>query len=184
MNTLRLLMCCVISLTIFSANARMYQWVDPATKITQFSGKPPVWYRSDTGGPRIIVFENNRVIDDTNIKVSDIEQQRLRHDAFVLSESNREIAREKLLQAKRLEAISKRMDESQEYTEAAPTTPQESTGKSAAAAPEVKKAPAPAPPQITDEVVVDQMRKLIQEWEQKRTENAKAMIAPQSTTPR
>lgn len=177
MKALRLIMCCVISFTISSAYARMYQWVDPATKITQFSGKPPVWYRSDDGGPRVIVFENNRVIDDTNIRVSEVEQQRLRHEAFLRAETNREIAREKLLQAKRLEAISKQQEGSQEPSQAVTATSQGLAEKSAEETPAVK---VPAQGQITDEVVVDQMRKMIQEWEQKRAASARAMIAPQT----
>lgn len=181
MKTLRLLICCVISFTIFSAYARMYQWVDPATKITQFSGKPPVWYRSQDGGPRVLVFENNRVIDDTKIRVSEMEQQRLRHEAFLRSESNREIAREKLLQAKRLEAISKQLEESQEHSGVAKATSQESSEKNVEVAPAVK---APSTPPVTDEAVVNQMRLMIQQWEQRRSESAKAMIAPQTPASR
>lgn len=177
MKTLLLLMCCVISFTTSSAYARMYQWVDPATKITQFSGKPPVWYRSDEGGPRVIVFENTRIIDDTNIRVSNVEQQRLRHEAFLRAESDRKIAKEKLLQAKRLEAISEQQEGSQENFGAATETPQESAEKSADEGSAVKAA---TPPQTTDEAVVNQMRNLIKEWEQNRAASAKAVIGPGS----
>ena len=110
-------------LTMLSAHARMYQWVDPASKITQFSGKPPVWYRSKDNGPRVIVFENNQIIDDTNIRVSDVEQDRLRRLAFLQAENNREMAKEKLLQAKRLEAISEQTQGGKEQSSAVTPLP-------------------------------------------------------------
>ena len=96
----------IIFLSIASSQvcARMYQWNDPNTGTTQFSGKPPVWYRSVDGGPRVFVFDNGRVIDDTSISVSDAERERLRQQAFIKAEQDREAAREKLIQAKRIQA--------------------------------------------------------------------------------
>lgn len=74
-----------IALFNHSAIARMYQWVDPQTGATQLSGKPPSWYRGSQEGPRIIVFEKGKVIDDTAIKLVDDERLRLRNDAFSLA---------------------------------------------------------------------------------------------------
>src|SRR5690554_7481361 len=45
--------------------SRMYQWIDPDTQTTQLSGKPPTWYRSAEGGPRVLVFEKGLMVDDT-----------------------------------------------------------------------------------------------------------------------
>ena len=50
-----------------SAQARMYQWVNPNNQQIQLSGIPPAWYRSDNGGPRVRVFELGNLIDDTSI---------------------------------------------------------------------------------------------------------------------
>lgn len=157
----------------------MYQWVDPATRITQLSGKPPVWYRSSKGGPRVIVFENNRVVDDTSIAVSAVEQERLRRQAFLEAETSRESAKEKLLQAKRLQAISELMSTAKD--EDAAETPA-ATQQAAVPVPIVKNAT--APPDVSNTAVVDQMRKLIEDWEKKNAESAKAVIEPGAPVPR
>ena len=62
-----------VLLIICSTNvsARMYQWQEPDTGTTQLSGKPPAWYRSTAGGPRVFVFDDGRLIDDTAVKVSE-----------------------------------------------------------------------------------------------------------------
>ena len=65
-----------------AAWARMYQWVDPRSGRTQMSGVPPAWYRSGQPGPRIFVFENGQIIDDTRISVSEDKRQTLREQAF------------------------------------------------------------------------------------------------------
>ncbi len=44
---------------------RMYQWLDPATGTMQLAGAPPAWYVNGAAGPRVRVFENGRVIEDT-----------------------------------------------------------------------------------------------------------------------
>ena len=87
-----------------SISARMYQWVDPESGTTQLSGKPPMWYRSVQSGPRVFVFEKSKVIDDTGIEVSVLERERLRQRAFLQADEDRELAREKLLESKRLDA--------------------------------------------------------------------------------
>ena len=165
MNLARLIAVSLFIFSISSAQARMYQWVDPVSKTTRFSGKPPVWYRSVEGGPRVLVFEGNRIIDDTNISVSDVERDHLRQESFLRAEEDREKAREKLLQAKRLEAVSGQKD----GDEATPAVlPELMTGTE-----EVQKA-ATAP--VTEEAVVNEMRMLIQEWENQRSESARALI--------
>lgn len=173
MKVLRLSILIVLAFTILSAHARMYQWIDPASKITQLSGKPPVWYRSKKGGPRIIVFENNRIVDDTNIRVSDVEQERLRRQAFLETETNREAAKEKLLQAKRLEAISERMGGGKDQTKATPLTPTVQANNT-----EPQSSTTSPPAAVTDAAVVNRMRLLIQQWEAKNAASAKAVIEP------
>ena len=61
---------------------RMYQWQHPATGTTQLSGHAPAWYRGVEAGPRVLVFENGSLTDDTAITVSELQRQRLRHLAF------------------------------------------------------------------------------------------------------
>ena len=69
-------------LMINAVQARMYQWVDPRTRHTQMSGVPPAWYRSGQPGPRVFVFENGQIIDDTLVTVSEDKRQALREQAF------------------------------------------------------------------------------------------------------
>lgn len=73
---------CLCSLSITPAAARMYQWRSPATGTTQLSGTPPAWYRAVEGGPRVYVFDANRLVDDTGIAVSDEQRRALRAAAF------------------------------------------------------------------------------------------------------
>ena len=73
---------CVALVSIAPASARMYQWRSTATGTTQLSGTPPAWYRSDARGPRIYVFENNLLVDDTGITVSAEQRETLRSKAF------------------------------------------------------------------------------------------------------
>jgi len=65
-----------------TADARVYQWVNPDTGNVQFSGKPPSWYRGQNPGPRVLVFENGRLIDDTSRSVQDQQRLAIRQEAF------------------------------------------------------------------------------------------------------
>ncbi|MSR15367.1 MAG: hypothetical protein EXR86_12550 [Gammaproteobacteria bacterium] len=64
------------------AAARMYQWVDTVTGSVQLSGAPPAWYRSEMAGPRVLVIERGRTIDDTARAVEPTRSQALRAAAF------------------------------------------------------------------------------------------------------
>lgn len=60
----------------------MYQWSHAATGTVQLSGSPPAWYRSASSpGPRVLVFDNGRLIDDTAVPVSEEQRRILRADA-------------------------------------------------------------------------------------------------------
>ncbi len=67
----------------------MYQWINPSSGNTQLSGNPPTWYRSPQsgGGPRVLVFERGKVIDDTAIAVPEGTRDELRSQAFQARES-------------------------------------------------------------------------------------------------
>lgn len=77
-----------LSLTLLcvccAAEARMYQWFNPATGRAELSGTPPAWYRSGAG-PRVRVYENGNIIDDTSIALSPEHEQMLRETAFAES---------------------------------------------------------------------------------------------------
>ena len=65
-----------------TASESMYQWVSPATGSTQLSGEPPSWYQSGNDGPRVLVFENGYLVDDTRSRVSPSRSKALRSAAF------------------------------------------------------------------------------------------------------
>lgn len=151
-----------------TASARMYQWVDPESGSTQLSGKPPMWYRSSESGPRVFVFEKSKVIDDTGIEVSKAERDRLRQRAFLQADEDKELAREKILRSKRIDAVLK----------------QQQAGRQA----ELEK-DKPLPPLILEEEVeeeapsqprqaetLEEMRKLIEDWEKAQTDKAKNVL--------
>lgn len=75
-----------------SAQARMYQWINPSSGHTQLSGTPPTWYRSPQGGPRVLVFERGKAIDDTAIVVPEGTRDELRSQAFQPQEPTRAAA--------------------------------------------------------------------------------------------
>jgi len=74
---------------VIPAQARMYQWINPSSGNTQLSGNPPTWYRSPQGGPRVLVFERGKAIDDTAIVVPEGTRGELRSQAFQAQESTR-----------------------------------------------------------------------------------------------
>ena len=76
----------IVSIYPNATDARMYQWANARSGTVQLSGSPPAWYRSGGSGPRVFVFDNGALIDDTEVEVSEEHRQRLRSDAFGLSE--------------------------------------------------------------------------------------------------
>lgn len=85
------------------AEARMYQWVSPGSGSVQLSGQPPPWYRSAQGGPRVQVFDNGNLIDDTAIELPRSQRDELRELAFRESEQ-----RQRAEAVKRLEHAARR----------------------------------------------------------------------------
>lgn len=79
---IRLILAVVVVVSATQAEARMYQWTNVSTGTVQLSGSPPAWYRSAASGPRIFVFDNGKLIDDTNVPVSEEHRERLRSTAF------------------------------------------------------------------------------------------------------
>lgn len=162
----RILFIIIIAIASQAADARMYQWVDPDNGVTQLSGKPPVWYRSVKGGPRVFVFENGKIIDDTGHSVTDTERESLRQQALLKAESDKAAARQKLLEAKRLEAMLN-PSSGEEQDQIVDEQPESDT----------KTSKEKAPP-ATEEETVSKMKALIQEWETQRTQSAKEIVGP------
>lgn len=64
------------------AEARMYQWTNPESGNVQLAGAPPAWYRSANPGPRVLVFDNGELIDDTAVPVAEEQRVALRNAAL------------------------------------------------------------------------------------------------------
>ena len=152
-----------------AALARMYQWTDPDTGTTQLSGKPPTWYRSEQSGPRIIVYEKGRVIDDTGIKLSPAENDELRQEALISIEQDRQAALEKLQQARQQKAALE-FQHRGEHTEVIPE----------AVVPSAPPRAEQTPPPDTGPTA-EQLRALIDQYEQMKTQNARELV--ETTTP-
>ena len=135
------------------ADARMYQWVDPAIRSVQMSGTPPSWYRSSWAGPRVRVFENGRIIDDTAITLSEEENEALRDEAF------RQFDEEQELQAlRRLEKDALKQAAREEVAQESATTQGE----------EPEAGTFQVPDAITDETIdekIEELKDLISEWD-------------------
>ncbi len=87
-----------------AAEARMYQWRDPKTGTTQLSGKPPSWYRTDEKGPRVIVFDKGKIIDDTAIPLDRGQRRALRRQAMLSAEEDIESAKAKAIEAETIKS--------------------------------------------------------------------------------
>lgn len=163
----------IVLLLVFSQgiSARMYQWVEADTGSTQLSGKPPMWYRSASSGPRVFVFDNGRLIDDTAIEVDDEVRQQLRRRAFVLVEEDQQQAKDKL--AKSLELKQKFVKDKPKKTalegalERAPSDEALIVDEDSIEGQEED---------VSTENTDDAMRQLIADWEKVQTENAKKAL--------
>lgn len=80
---------------------RMYQWVDPDTGTPYLSGSPPAWYRSPDGGPRVQVYEEGRLVDDTQWRADRARQRALREQALAAERARQEKAERRLAEERR-----------------------------------------------------------------------------------
>lgn len=176
----RLIYCLIIILSFSqfafmqSVQAQMYQWTDPETGTTQLSGKPPAWYRSVEGGPRVFVFNRGKVVDDTGIEISDEKRFSLRTEAFVSAEEDRLAAREKAMEAAKLKAAMERnAGEAAGAKNEAPALAEESRDEMVEIPVEEELVETET---NNDEDSVAKMKALIAEWESKLTEEARDLI--------
>ena len=147
-------------------SARMYQWIDPTDATTQLSGHPPPWYRSSERGPRIFVFEQGRLVDDTGVRVSETERQRLRQAALMKVEEQRTIAKEKQLAQE--QAREEKARQNAEVMEE-----KSSVG-------EGKQAEGKDTKQQEEELPsLEEMKSMIEAWEKRRSQDAKRSVEDQ-----
>lgn len=176
MRTLLLLLTLLLAAPV---QARMYQWVSPQSGITQLSGTPPPWYRSGTPGPRVFVFEDGRIIDDTAIKVTPAERERLHEQAFRQADELAKAA--PAAPAQQPEAASSAPHET------AAEAPGESAQQSAEEAEAEAAAEPPAPDAGTAQSVgktnaastqstIERLKAIIANWDKKQTEHAKDVL--------
>lgn len=137
-------------------SARVYQWVDPGTGTAQLSGRPPAWYRGSQPGPRVQVFQDGRLIDDTARRVAEPERAALRTQAFSP------------------EPLTPVPDPEPPQDREAPLSPAE-------AAPPVEQGlevPLPG----MDQATIARLKAIIGEWDRRQTEEAKRFLDGQGGT--
>lgn len=173
---MRIILILLLFMMTFSVEARMYQWIEPGVGTTQLSGKPPVWYRSADGGPRVFVFDKGRLIDDTAVEVSDEIRQRMRQEAFVLVEEDRQKAQEKIAKA---QEIKQKLRKKKPIDDTEESSHDEVSEKDSAIElitdalfPKDKE----EEPDGVTEKSLDELRAMIADWEASQTENAKQAL--------
>jgi hypothetical protein len=149
-----------------SVSARMYQWVDPDTGTTHWSGRPPAWYRGSQRGPRVLVFDGGRLIDDTARRVLDAERDVLRAQAF----------------APDPEAATPTADAPAEGVDAEPPFPIDAAGPKAAPV-EGPKIGAEVPLPGVDQATIERLKAIIGEWDRRQAEEAKRFLEGQAVGP-
>jgi hypothetical protein len=142
--------------------ARLYQWVDPGTGTTHWSGRPPAWYRGSQHGPRVLVFDDGRLIDDTARRVPDAERDVLRIQAFTPEPV----------------APTPTLDAPAEGVDAKPPPPIEAMDPKAVPV-EGPKVPLPG----MDQATVERLKAIIGEWDRRQTEEAKRFLEGQAVGP-
>lgn len=165
-----------IFLLAFAAEARMYQWVEPDVETTQLSGKPPAWYRSTAGGPRVFVFENGRLIDDTAVQVSDDVRQRMREEAFVLAEEDRKKAQEKIARSREAEKKRKQQLEEEDVEDSQFAEVEEESTLELLTDALFPKEEEKEEEESISANDLDELRSMIADWEARQTESAKQAL--------
>lgn len=141
----------------------MYQWSHPSSGIVQLSGAPPAWYRSTMAGPRVLVFDNGQLIDDTAVVVGEPLRESLRAAAFTDAGAPSAIV-----------AATRNPRESVRDTSTpANDEPREiqTTTEPIAAGPE-----SATPPEGTVEQTVAELKSLLDAWDSRRRDEARSLL--------
>lgn len=172
---MRMLLLLLLATLSIGAHARMYQWVDPVTGTTQFSGKPPSWYRTDAKGPRVFAFENGQLIDDTAIDVSPEQRDALRMNAFATAEAEeRDAATARALEAAKLRRALQKSEQEAEQEPAADleNLPPDLAEVLAEKPPKGRQEPTP---EETD-AMVKRLKEIVEAFDKRRTEEARSVL--------
>ena len=149
------------------AEARMYQWTNPENGNVQLAGAPPAWYRSANPGPRVLVFDNGELVDDTAVPVSDEQRLALRSAALGSAsaeltptvDDSAEVLRDALVKAHEagvdIAAVNAEVEAQQAARGAAAQT---------------------ADNQISASDQADQLKALIEAFDQRRLDQARALL--------
>jgi hypothetical protein len=166
MNKVILLLALGCLAVSFEAAARMYQWLDSASGNVRLSGDPPPWYRSDRAGPRTLVFENGRIIDDTAIAVPPDDREALRQSAFEEVDFRREQEA-----VRKLERAARREEMRQQAAQAAELERLRSQVQDAAqpATRGRKQETAVDTAEGLDAEMVDRLKSVISAWDRQQT---------------
>lgn len=169
MNRLLIVLLLLVST---AAGARMYQWQDPASKSVQFSGVPPVWYRSPEGGPRVRVYDGGKLVDDTYIQLSEEDSREMRELAF------RTLQEERQVQAiKRLERAARLEESRREQAERAAAREQAQSEQAS-----TEEAPPEVLPESLDPEEVRRLKAIIAEFDRGTTRDAAPAPAATGTS--
>ena len=141
------------------ASARMYQWVNQNTGRVELSGSPPTWYRAAHGGPRIQVFDQGQMVDDTAIRLSSSQSEKLRNAAFEEFEVRRQAE-----QIKRLERVARREAVFRQRAEFADSEDEAKDQTAEGQAPSSGESPNELP-DLLDEDMIGRLKGLIQIWD-------------------
>ena len=138
-----------------SASARMYVWVSPQSGSVEMSGTPPAWYRGELGGPRVQVFDNGNLLDDTAIAPSARHDEELREAAFEESEQRKQAeaikrleraARRERLKLAEADRLGEFQSEETQEIETAQANPDD-------------------PPESLDQNMIDRLKNIINQWD-------------------
>lgn len=155
--------------------ARMYQWVNPGTGSSQLSGKPPAWYRTEAGGPRVLVFENSQLLDDTSVNVEPQQRLKLRQEAFQLSAEEQKKGLTSKEAIARLEEQIRALVESPELDQYLQSPDAETDLEEL---PELitEGAPEKKPETESADERVERLKALISRWDDRRTSEARSLL--------
>jgi hypothetical protein len=151
-----------------SAHARMYQWVDGESGNVRLSGEPPSWYRSGERGPRVLVFEDGRLVDDTSIGMPLEQRKAYREAAFLEADLRRERDAVKKLERAALRE-ARRRDEAKRRISAQLDAQPDSKQTGASEDTKSGEALSASSPAELDGGVVEQLKALISTWDQQNS---------------
>jgi len=159
------------------ADARMYQWVDPDTGITQLSGRPPPWYRSDSGGPRVFVFADGQLVDDTAYALDAGQRAARRQEAFrIADQAHRERAQRAATRRPALEPEQVPTEAQLQALVPEQETDLEAVLQAGAAETPAADAARAARTQARTEETVSRLKAIIDAWDRRQTERARQVI--------